>query len=422
MDKNTQQIEIKMDGENAREHPAENQEMIRASLEEFGPGRSILIDGDGKIIAGNETYRQAAALGLPVRIVKAGPGELIAVQRPDLTGRESVRLGIIDNRASDLSHYSAESLLFLANKYGEETIKDGAFDDAAWRAIIRENQKNQTPKELKEEGDIDPAEAWLKKWGVQPGQLWQLGNHRLLCGDSTDVAQVEFILQGERADLCFTDPPYGISYQGKGGKSIAGDTTYAVIPVMFAMMKEHALKETAWIYVCGGQVNVGLYTKMMEYHFRAVPRIVVWDKCAMIMRHNGYHSAYEFIYYCNTEGAGNVWFGDRAGEAATDIWRIPKPNQSERTHLTEKPVELPSRAIVNSCPPGGIVWEPFGGTGSTLLACEKHGRRARAVEYSPTYAATILERFQKATGATPELIAYLPPRDELAGGEDDAHE
>lgn len=422
MDEKTEQIEIKLDGENAREHPPENQELIRASLEEFGPGRSILIDGDGRIIAGNETYRQAAALGLPVRIVEAGPDELIAVHRPDLTGRASVRLGIIDNRASDLSHYSAESLLFLANKYGEETIKDGVFTEAEWRALIREEQKNKQPKELKEDGDIDPAEAWLKKWEVQPGQLWQLGTHRLLCGDSTDVAQVEFILQGDRADLSFTDPPYGISYQGKGGQSIAGDTTYAVIPVMFAMMKEHCLKPKAWIYVCGGQVNVGLYTKMMEYHFRAVPRIVVWDKMAMIMRHNGYHSAYEFIYYCNTEGAGNLWFGDRAGEAATDIWRVPKPNQTERTHLTEKPVELPSRAINNSCPPGGIVWEPFAGTGSTLLACEKHQRIGRGVEYSPTYAATILERFQTATGVQPVLIDYLPPQPQLGEKTDGGNE
>lgn len=147
---------------------------------------------------------------------------------------------------------------------------------------------------------------------------------------------------------------------------------------------------------------------------------VDWPARIVLVANDGYRLAIKLD--CNTEGAGNLWFGDRAGEAATDIWRVPKPNQTERTHLTEKPVELPSRAINNSCPPGGIVWEPFAGTGSTLLACEKHGRIGRGVEYSPTYAATILERFQTATGVQPVLIDYLPPQPQLGEKTDGGNE
>jgi DNA modification methylase len=164
------------------------------------------------------------------------------------------------------------------------------------------------------------------------------------------------------------------------------------------------LAKKAWVYFCGGWTNISLYAKMFEYYLRLVPRVIVWDKQSMTMRHNGYHSSYEFIFVGYTEGAGDVWFGSRAGEAATDVWRIAKPTNNERQHLTEKPVELPERAMGNSCPPNGIVWDPFLGSGTTLIACERLCRRCRAIEISPAYCAVSIQRWVDMTGGEPELI------------------
>lgn len=249
---------------------------------------------------------------------------------------------------------------------------------------------------------VDRAEELRAKWGVEPGQLWELGAHRLICGDCTDGAVVARVMGGEKADMVFTDPPYGVEFQGKGGDSIEGDISYSLIPLLFADLPE-IIAPKCWIYVCGGSSNFSLYARMFDRYFRNWPRVIVWDKGGMTLRHNGYHSCYEFIYYTFTKGSGNLWLGDRAGEAATDIWRIAKPG-NDRDHLTEKPVELPARAIRNTCPSNGVVYEPFSGSGSTLLACEALGRRCRAVEIAPGYVAVALERWATATGKTPVLV------------------
>ena len=199
---------------------------------------------------------------------------------------------------------------------------------------------------------------------------------------------------GDKADMVFTDPPYGVEFQGKGGDSIEGDISYALIPLLFADLAD-IIAEKCWIYVCGGSSNFALYARMFDRYFRNWPRVIVWDKGRMTMRHNGYHSNFEFIYYTFTKGAGDLWFGSRAGEQATDVWHVQKPN-NDRLHLTEKPVDLPARAIGNSCPPGGVVWEPFCGSGSTLVACQNLGRRGRGIEVSPEYCAVVLERMATA--------------------------
>lgn len=249
---------------------------------------------------------------------------------------------------------------------------------------------------------VDRAEELRVKWGVELGQLWACGEHRLICGDCTDPATVERVMGGERADMVFTDPPYGVEFQGKGGDSIEGDISYALIPLLFADLPG-IIAEKCWIYICGGSSNYSLYARLFDRYFRNWPRVIVWDKGGMTMRHNGYHSNYEFIYYSFTKGAGDRWYSSRAGEPATDLWRVQKPN-NERLHLTEKPVDLPERAIANTCPPQGIVWEPFAGSGSTIVACQNLGRRCRACEISPAYVGVCLERFHQMTGQQPALV------------------
>jgi DNA modification methylase len=137
-----------------------------------------------------------------------------------------------------------------------------------------------------------------------------------------------------------------------------------------------------------------------------LPRVIVWDKGnTAVLRRNGYHSCYELIYYAFREGGGGRWFGPRDSEHADDIWRHRVEHGDERVHLTQKPVALPRRAIENTCPAGGIVFEPFGGSGSTLIAAEQAGRRCALMELDPLYCQTILDRWEAFTGLRAEALA-----------------
>ena len=129
-----------------------------------------------------------------------------------------------------------------------------------------------------------------------------------------------------------------------------------------------------------------------------MPRIIVWDKTRMVMQRNGYHSAWELLYYGYRDGGGAMWHGSRAGEGATDIWRGSPPSNLARLHPTEKPIVLAERALTNSCPSGGIVLDPFAGSGSTLMAAERSGRVCWAAEIDPTHADTIVRRWEGETG------------------------
>lgn len=242
-----------------------------------------------------------------------------------------------------------------------------------------------------------------RKWGVQPGQLWQLGRHRVLCGDGTRREHVAQALAGRRADLVWTDPPYGVNYTSTTGDAIDGDLTLAAVALFFALLPD-VIADKAWVYVCGGWANMVLYSRLFEHHLRLLPRVIVWDKLAMTLRRNGYHSRYEFVYFGYVGGAGNRWFGSRGGEAATDVWRVMRPPTGNRHHPTEKPVDLPARAIANTCPAGGVVYDPFLGSGGALLAAEAAGRTCIGIEQAPEFVAVDLQRWHELTGLRPELV------------------
>jgi len=375
---------------------------LRRSLRKFGQPRSIVVQAPGDdggeflIVAGHGVVLAARAEGwaelrcdvLPagwpaakVKAYLAADNELATLSETD----DALLAGLV----AEVQGFDAELASLAAGS--EERLREllAANGGAA-------NGEDPGPQ-------VDKAAELQAKWQVQPGDLWELGAHRLVCGDCTDKATVERVMGGEKANMVFTDPPYGVEFQGKGGDSIEGDISYALIPLLFADLPG-IVAEKCWVYICGGSSNFSLYARMFDRYFRNWPRVIVWDKVNMTMRHNGYHSSYELIYYSFTKGAGDLWFGSRAGEAATDIWHVQKPG-NERLHLTEKPVELPKMAIENTCPPTGIVFEPFNGSGSTLIACEKLGRRCRAIEIEPKYVAVCLERFSQMSGKLPVLVS-----------------
>jgi DNA modification methylase len=210
-------------------------------------------------------------------------------------------------------------------------------------------------------------------------------------------------MNGEKADVVFTDPPYGVNIQGsKSGRPtmIAGDLTQTAIPFSFDLAVTIATKDDARLYFCGGEVNLYLYQKLFEKHCRQLPKHLIWKKNAFTMKPNGYHYQYEIIFHGYKSGGGSLekWYGARTEEAASDVWQISRDSSSDYEHPTQKPVALPARAIGNSCPPSGLVFEPFGGSGSTFLAAEQLKRRCFGLEISPQYCDVIVKRWENLTG------------------------
>lgn len=395
----TSLADLRPDPRNARRHTPRNVGTIVDALHEVGAARSIVIDEDGVILAGNATAEAAAEAGIHrVQIVDADGETLIAVRRSGLTPAQKRRLALFDNRAAELAEWDAGVLAALVAE--NDGALAGLFGDDELERLLA----SVRPPAGDDPGpQIDRAEELRAKWGTERGQLWLVGRHRLLCGDSTEAADLERLLDGQQADLVFTDPPYGVNVTGKGGRAVAGDLSFTAIPFAFDAF-DRALGPGGWCYVCGGSSNLLLYGKLFEKHFRQLPGVIVWDKGrTAVLRHNGYHACCEFVYFAYREGGGGRWYAGRTSDEADDVWRIPTDADGDRYHPTQKPVALPARAIRNTCPPGGVVFDPFLGAGGTLVAAEQAGRACYALEIDPGYVAVCLERLA-GLGLAPRLL------------------
>jgi DNA modification methylase len=254
------------------------------------------------------------------------------------------------------------------------------------------------PQTEVKEDDFDPDAHYETK--VKLGEVWQLGEHRLMCGDSTMPEDVTKLMAGERADMIFTDPPYGVDIKAVGNKQnrILGDLTQTAIPFSFDTACRFGLKPKAHLYFCGAEKNFAMYDKLFDRYLHNLPRHLIWVKNGFTMKRNGYHNQYEVIYFGYTEGAGDIWYGGRKEEDASDVWRINKDKASDYVHPTQKPIEIPARAIRNSSPVGGSVLDLFGGSGSTMIAAEQLGRKCFMMELDPHYCTVIIARWEKLTG------------------------
>jgi DNA modification methylase len=391
--------DLSFDKRNANKGTALGQTMVEQSIERYGAGRSIVADKDGVVIGGNKTLQAARDQGLDVQVIRTKGEALIVHQREDLSLDEdgdARMLAYVDNRSSEVGlDWDAD---ILKADIGDGLDLGDIFSDADLEGIgVDLGDPDEPP-----EAQMDAAEQLQEKWQVKDGDVWQIGGHRLMCGDSTCRETYEVLMDNKKADMLWSDPPYGVNVTGKGGNAIMGDISFTAIPLMFVRIVDH-LSDTAWIYVCGGQSNIPLYTKMFEEYFRQLPRIAIWDKGSVaVMRPNGYHSCYELIFFSFKVGGGSKWFGGRGGDEADDIWHYSAPG-NDRNHVTEKPVELPMRAIKNTCEKGGIILDPFAGGGSFMVAAQLCGRIGYGIEIDPKYCAVILERMSD-MGLTPELV------------------
>lgn len=415
---------IKSDQQNANKGTERGRALLLQSLQELGAGRSILVDKDGNIIAGNKTFEAAQKLGLQVRIIAAGRDELVAIQRDDLalddaTG-EARRLAYLDNRVAELDlAWDAEQ---LASDIAAGLELNGlGFLDVELQQLLQELDGSK----LVDPGpEMDRAAELQEKWKTAPGQLWKLGEHRLLCGDCTVEVDVAQVMDGALAHICWTDPPYNVNLGGSDHPSwkkrtIENDNLGDAFPDFvraFCLAIWNACVPGAVLYMTMGAKEwptVDMLLREKGYHWSST---IIWVKNSHVLARKDYQTQYEPMWQgakgdLDEDAFETVWYGWK-GDAArnrkvisrkqSDVWVIDRPQKSIE-HPTIKPLELVERSLNNSSLPNDIVFDPFSGSGTTLVACERLGRKCRALEKRPDYVAVALERWSVMTGQMPVL-------------------
>lgn len=376
---------------NAKVHGADQVAKIAASMAEFGWTVPCLVGDDGELIAGHGRVLAATQLGLtdaPVIVL----GHLTEAQR------RAYRLA--DNKLTELGNWdeallSAELQELLAEDYDVSLI---GFDDSELDALLA-GEGGETD-DTREAEDVvpEPQDEPISR----PGDLWLLGNHRLLCGDATVSTDVDRLLDGTRADLCFCDPPYNVDYAGGAGAEKAGKGRRIKNDALgdaFGQFLQDAcvlinLNTQGAVYICMSSSE--LHT--LQAAFKAAgghwSTFVIWAKDRFTLGRADYQRQYEPILYGWPESAKRHWCGDRD---QGDVWQIARPHKND-LHPTMKPVALVERAIRNSSRRGDLVFDPFGGSGTTLIAAETTGRRAALLELDPRYVDVIVRRWQQFTG------------------------
>jgi DNA modification methylase len=284
---------------------------------------------------------------------------------------------------------------------GQRDMGLTGFDDAALEELM-----TQAPPET--DGDADPqidrAEELRKEWGVEPGQLWQLGDHRLLCGDSTKAEDVARLMGGAVPVLMVTDPPYGVEYdpawraeagvnknKGKMGK-VSNDDIADWSPAWRLFPGDAAYVYHAGIMASTVQASL----EVCGFKIRAQ---IVWAKDRMALSRGDYHWQHEPCWYAVRDGRTGHRTDDRK---QTTLWEIPARDDSGHGHGTQKPLECMARPMRNHDAPE--VYDPFCGSGTTIIAAENLGRKCYAMEISPAYIGVILQRFKDATGKRPVMV------------------
>jgi DNA modification methylase len=367
---------------------------IEASLHKFGLADPPVINTDNVLIGGHQRKR----ILLIMRDFGADAEIDVRVPSRPLSEREVEELNIRLNKNTGSFDFDA-----LANTFDTDDL-------LAWGFEAAELGIEDAPAEVTDaEPQIDRADELRQKWGVEAGQLWQLGDHRLICGDCTDAGVVARVMAGERADMVFTDPPYNVASESR---NFAADRSKAMadlknaewdkdfdVATIFPVL-EMVMANDCAVYVCTSQWLVQRIWEWMwswsDYCFYCV-----WCKPnpmpSLAKRH--WTWATELIAYA-VRGKHVSNFPD--GEHALNWWDIAK--DKETAHPTEKVLGVVTRPIAFSSTPGAIVFDGFSGSGTTLIACESLSRRCRAVEISPAYVAVALQRWHDATGKTPQLI------------------
>ena len=364
---------------------------VANSIKEFGWQQPIVVGRDHVIIAGHTRFFAAQRLGLttvPVVIAENLSPEQVKAYR------------IADNKTGELSEWDF-SLLSLELKDLQDANMDLntlGFEENELEEILAGNSENTVS-----EGETDPeAVPEVPETAVsKPGEIYQLGKHRLMCGDSTSEADVNRLMAGQKADMVFTDPPYGISYNGnpKGEEyqmiendDLRGGSLTEFLGSVFRNMKA-VLRDRGAFYIWYAPTNhIQFEQAIIDAGLRS-KQILIWYK-GMILGRSNYHYAHEPCFYgCHANGNCD-WFGDYSQPT---VWEVKRDNTRNPLHPNQKPPALAQIALFNSSKAGNIVLDLFGGSGSTLIACEQTGRVCRMMEFDPKYCDVIRRRWAEFT-------------------------
>jgi site-specific DNA-methyltransferase (adenine-specific) len=396
--------DLKSDHKNARKRTDRSAKLIAESLQRYGAARSIVIDEDNRILAGNGTIEGAKAAGIKnIRVIETDGTEIIAVKRTGLTEDEKVGLALADNRTSDLSDWDKDMLQQLSEEHDIAPWFDA--DDLA--EILGEAEQ------LPAEGltDADEAPEAPEEPVTKLGDLWVLGDHRLLCGDSTDPMAMERLMEDKPADLWLTDPPYNVALgmnetpeeakkrnRRTDGKVVKNDSMSDAAFRQFLV----DVYTTANCFLRPGGVFYIWHADSEGYNFRGaahdigwkVRQCLIWRKSSLVMGRQDYQWMHEPCLYGWTDGSAHYWASDRK---QTTVMDFAKPSRNGE-HPTMKPVDLFQYQMANSSKPGDTVLDSFGGSGTTLIAAERIGRKARLMELDPAYCDVIIKRWEDFTG------------------------
>jgi DNA modification methylase len=376
---------------NPRTHSDAQVDQIAASMVEFGWTNPILIDENAGILAGHGRLLAARKLGL---------AEVPVIRLEHLTEAQKRAYLIADNQLALQAGWSEELLAAeLAWLRDERFNLDlTGFDPSELERLLAIVDGEAASNEAEDEVPEPPEDPVSK-----PGDLWILGNHRLLCGDATVLGDVERVLGGQLADMTFCDPPYNVDYANTPKDKLRGKHR----PILNDALGDgfEALLHDACVnilsvtkgacYICMSSSELHRLQRAFVTAGGKWSTFVIWAKNTFTLGRADYQRQYEPILYGWNEGSDHYWCGARD---QGDVWFFDKPVRND-LHPTMKPVALVERAIRNSSKSWDVVLDPFGGSGSTLIACEKAGRQARLVELDPKYCDVIVQRWQDWTGA-----------------------
>ncbi|MBX3363136.1 MAG: ParB N-terminal domain-containing protein [Phycisphaeraceae bacterium] len=423
-----------------KKNPRKNDAAVKSvarSIREYGFRQPIVVDESGVIIVGHTRWKAAKHLGLAQVPVHVAVG---------LSPEQARAYRLADNRTNEIAEWDGELLpveLLELNDLGFD-LADLGWSPQEVDALLA------PPANV---GVVDPDEVPLPPDAAttQPGDLWILGSHRLLCGDSGNAADVDRLLDGAVIDLVNMDPPYNVKVEPRSNNAIAAglssfsaaqrkeasvgdqqaadlnrypakakptskrlrakdrplandfvtDDAFVVLLSDWFGNAARVLKSGGAFYVWGGYANVANYPPALAKAGLYFSQAIIWHKLHPVLTRKDFMGDHEWCFYGWKEGAGHHFYGPNN---VPDVWPVKKVNPQSMVHLTEKPVELSARAIQYSSKPGERVLDLFGGSGSTLIACEQQGRRAYLMELDAPYCDVIVQRWKAFTGKKAERV------------------
>jgi len=385
--KDTETIEVEKlipYANNPKEHPEEQVNEIASSIKNYGFVQPIVTDADNEIIIGHGRLEAAKKLGLD---------EVPVIKHEDITEAEAQALRLADNKIADTGMEQEKLAVELDQLTDQENYEElvTGFTEERTSEILDE-YRAQTEGELEEP---DAPEMEEVETDIQEGEVYQLGDHRLMCGDATDEDDVETLMDGKKADMVFTDPPYGINYQSnyRQAQFEKLENDHNIIDaekILYPNVNGH-------LYVCTAEQVYPIWREKFSGGYK---NTIIWQKDSQGMGdlENDYAPLYEMIIYCNPNNTS------LNGHREPNVWEISRDDVNEYKHPTQKPVKLPAKAIQNSSNKEETVLDAFGGSGSTLLAAEQTNRKCLMMELEPKYCQVIIDRWEDFTGQQAEKL------------------